>query len=129
VKQVFRGRQHLRGDRFDLHHSVRYDVIAGWSSLVARWAHNPKVGGSNPPPATKKQLVTNSRRGLQCEMFRVEIVQLSGERNALAILKLDMLPAESPGIDGPGAWAGHCQSCCQDRLGGGNPWISGMRGE
>jgi hypothetical protein len=29
-------------------------VIAGWSSLVARWAHNPKVGGSNPPPATNK---------------------------------------------------------------------------
>ena len=26
--------------------------IAGWSSPVARWAHNPKVGGSNPPPAT-----------------------------------------------------------------------------
>ena len=32
---------------------MRYDGIAGWSSLVARWAHNPKVGGSNPPPATK----------------------------------------------------------------------------
>jgi hypothetical protein len=29
-----------------------YDRCAGWSSLVARWAHNPKVGGSNPPPAT-----------------------------------------------------------------------------
>src|ERR1700726_2208792 len=29
-----------------------YDENAGWSSLVARWAHNPKVGGSNPPPAT-----------------------------------------------------------------------------
>ena len=29
-----------------------YDGCAGWSSLVARWAHNPKVGGSNPPPAT-----------------------------------------------------------------------------
>jgi hypothetical protein len=27
--------------------------IAGWSSLVARWAHNPKVAGSNPVPATK----------------------------------------------------------------------------
>ncbi len=26
--------------------------IAGWSSLVARWAHNPKVVGSNPTPAT-----------------------------------------------------------------------------
>ncbi len=25
---------------------------AGWSSLVARQAHNLKVGGSNPPPAT-----------------------------------------------------------------------------
>ena len=29
-----------------------YHGFAGWSSLVARWAHNPKVGGSNPPPAT-----------------------------------------------------------------------------
>ena len=26
--------------------------IAGWSSLVARRAHNPKVAGSNPAPAT-----------------------------------------------------------------------------
>ena len=29
-------------------------VVAGWSSLVARRAHNPKVGGSNPSPATKQ---------------------------------------------------------------------------
>ena len=28
---------------------------AGWSSLVARWAHNPKVAGSNPAPATLKK--------------------------------------------------------------------------
>ena len=28
-------------------------LIAGWSSLVARWAHNPKVAGSNPAPATR----------------------------------------------------------------------------
>jgi hypothetical protein len=27
-------------------------IIAGWSSLVARRAHNPKVAGSNPVPAT-----------------------------------------------------------------------------
>src|SRR5271165_732647 len=41
------------GPRFDgLPHDC-YDHPAGWSSLVARWAHNPKVGGSNPPPATK----------------------------------------------------------------------------
>src|SRR5205823_1001707 len=32
--------------------------VAGWSSLVARWAHNPKVGGSNPPPATNFLLET-----------------------------------------------------------------------
>ena len=27
-------------------------MIAGWSSLVARQAHNLKVAGSNPAPAT-----------------------------------------------------------------------------
>ena len=27
--------------------------VARWSSLVARWAHNPKVAGSNPALATK----------------------------------------------------------------------------
>ena len=39
------------GHRFEpyiLHH-----IIAGWSSLVARRAHNPKVVGSNPAPAIK----------------------------------------------------------------------------
>src|SRR2546422_7006035 len=29
-------------------------VTAGWSSPVARWAHNPKVVGSNPTPATNR---------------------------------------------------------------------------
>ena len=38
--------------KFDAHHGGCYHRNAGWSSLVARWAHNPKVGGSNPPPAT-----------------------------------------------------------------------------
>ena len=28
-------------------------IIAGWSSLEARRAHNPKVIGSNPIPATQ----------------------------------------------------------------------------
>jgi hypothetical protein len=31
----------------------RYPCPAGWSSPVARWAHNPEVTGSNPVPATK----------------------------------------------------------------------------
>src|SRR5262245_53162656 len=30
-------------------------LSAGWSSLVARRAHNPKVAGSNPAPATAKR--------------------------------------------------------------------------
>ena len=33
---------------------------AGWSSLVARRAHNPKVVGSNPAPATKLLLIAIS---------------------------------------------------------------------
>ena len=32
--------------------SKKREYIAGWSSLVARRAHNPKVVGSNPSPAT-----------------------------------------------------------------------------
>jgi hypothetical protein len=39
-------------------------AIAGWSSPVARRAHNPKVAGSNPAPATKpKPLKSNTFRG------------------------------------------------------------------
>ena len=30
------------------------EADAGWSSLAARRAHNPKVTGSNPVPATKE---------------------------------------------------------------------------
>ncbi len=30
-----------------------YYARAGWSSLVARRAHNPEVEGSNPSPATQ----------------------------------------------------------------------------
>src|SRR5579883_1011431 len=46
--------------KFDLPGRVSYDVNAGWSSLVARWAHNPKVGGSNPPPATNSTVLFQS---------------------------------------------------------------------
>jgi hypothetical protein len=28
-------------------------IVAGWSSPVARRAHNPKVAGSNPVPAIR----------------------------------------------------------------------------
>ena len=40
-------------DAFSLYISGENKSDAGWSSPVARWAHNPKVRGSNPLPATK----------------------------------------------------------------------------
>ena len=40
--------------------------IAGQSSLVARRAHNPEVGGSNPPPAPKEILETTVFQGFFC---------------------------------------------------------------
>ena len=33
-----------------------WSTDAGWSSPVARWAHNPEVAGSNPAPATTRGL-------------------------------------------------------------------------
>ena len=36
---------------------IEFKFIAGWSSLVARQAHNLKVGGSNPSPATNLQFL------------------------------------------------------------------------
>src|SRR5947209_8874477 len=60
--------------RFPLSKRQRSDHNdAGWSSLVARRAHNPEVVGSNPTPA-----ITNAERGTrnaeqvpQDSLFRV----------------------------------------------------------
>jgi hypothetical protein len=40
---------------------------AGWSSLAARRAHNPKVTGSNPVPATNKLRSLKIRTIDRCE--------------------------------------------------------------
>src|SRR5699024_10948496 len=42
---------------------VLHYYTAGWSSLVARWAHNPKVASSNLAPATnfKYRIICNER--------------------------------------------------------------------
>ena len=42
--------------------SVTAKVDAGWSSPVARQAHNLKVAGSNPAPATKSKPGRSTRR-------------------------------------------------------------------
>ena len=48
---------------------------AGWSSLVARRAHNPKVAGSNPAPATKPFI--SSFLGAMLRIFSVFLLLLS----------------------------------------------------
>src|SRR5579864_8346747 len=55
------------GARFDGLSRGCYDQSAGWSSLVARWAHNPKVGGSNPHPATNLQIFRDYERSPQSQ--------------------------------------------------------------
>jgi hypothetical protein len=40
--------------RFGRVYSSNHNSNAGWSSSVARWAHNPEVVGSNPTPATSR---------------------------------------------------------------------------
>ena len=47
---------------------VFYKSDAGWSSLVARRAHNPKVRGSNPLPATKQD-----QRSAEMQAFFVAV--------------------------------------------------------
>ena len=39
--------------------------IAGWSSLEARRAHNPKVVGSNPAPAILAQIAQSVEQGTE----------------------------------------------------------------
>ena len=45
--------------RFAQRRYRNYSQNAGWSSLVARQAHNLKAAGSNPAPATKFSLAKN----------------------------------------------------------------------
>jgi len=45
----------------------------------------------------------------------------------LEFRKIDALPAEEPGIDGPGARSDHRYNGAKDRLYDGNPWIARMR--
>ena len=61
---------------------------AGWSSSVARWAHNPEVVGSNPAPATRlkevkiSQKITHLLRDFY--FIRKEFVTTNKDDNAIA---------------------------------------------
>ena len=61
-------------------YNVLIETVAGWSSLEARRAHNPKVTGSNPVPATLAQLA-------QLVEQRTENPRVSGSIPELGILR------------------------------------------
>ena len=46
-------------------------MIAGWSSPVARQAHNLKVVGSNPTPATNLQGFFNTKNPFLLAIFNI----------------------------------------------------------
>src|SRR5689334_4044427 len=73
-----------------------YDHSAGWSSQVARWAHNPKVASSNLAPATNSLLgVRASRRNSPTivEEIKLYLPAFSPEPSADASLDSTMLDA------------------------------------
>ena len=60
IKSEGKFTQSFNGRAFDIPKAKDYNdpcsqVDAGWSSLEARRAHNPKVIGSNPVPATNER--------------------------------------------------------------------------
>src|SRR6185295_8579060 len=74
----------------DSRSSERYDGCAGWSSLVARWAHNPKVGGSNPPPATKLSSSQSQTISIRWPLARRSGFRISG--CSLGLIATGLLP-------------------------------------
>ena len=59
------------------------NIIAGWSSLEARRAHNPKVVGSNPAPAIHAQIA-------QLVEQRTENPRVAGSIPALGIVYVSL---------------------------------------
>ena len=62
--------------KFDAAASLGYSRYAGWSSLVARRAHNPKVVSSNLTPATMGAYEENPLSALLASIATTTVVQL-----------------------------------------------------
>jgi hypothetical protein len=71
-----------RGEKQSKGLPPRQKVIAGWSSPVARQAHNLKAAGSNPAPATKntQKPRRQKRRGAFCRLGRSKGAPQSHQR-------------------------------------------------
>ena len=72
---------------FLYHNKIKVNDIAGWSSLEARRAHNPKVIGSNPIPATQKIIFVFAQLAQLVEQ-RTENPRVSGSIPELGIVIL-----------------------------------------
>src|SRR5258708_4849374 len=85
-----RSKRHpLISQKFDATSQVRYTAYAGWSSLVARRAHNPKVVSSNLTPATisktcPKMGLRDQRRANWHPRFIAQFAQLKSQTSPLA---------------------------------------------
>ena len=56
LKNILQKLLHSKGNVY----TFAVEITSRDGAEVARWAHNPKVVGSNPAPATKKKAVGNS---------------------------------------------------------------------
>src|SRR5258706_12496563 len=74
---------------FDAALPVRYTANAGWSSLVARRAHNPKVVSSNLTPATNLLFVFRAFGTLPEALF--VLGQVKGKEFCIARSQLSVL--------------------------------------
>src|SRR5580700_7692162 len=68
--------------RFAQRRLRNYSQSAGWSSLVARQAHNLKAAGSNPAPATKffvnsRCLIASTLSGIPKADFTLDLAKTS----------------------------------------------------
>ena len=70
--------------------------IAGWSSLAARRAHNPKVVGSNPAPATRTKYCVYAQIAQSVEQ-RIENPRVTGSIPVLGIFLAKGIRACSSG--------------------------------
>ncbi len=77
---------------FGLKSYPQFHIIAGWSSLEARRAHNPKVVGSNPAPATRVYLLSYAQIAQLVEQ-RTENPRVAGSIPALGILYISRIYA------------------------------------
>src|SRR6201994_5015307 len=75
---------------------------AGWSSSVARWAHNPEVAGSNPAPATKARGPFSNRGRAFCMRSANGFVNLRFVHPRLASRPSDLERGQRPGDGQPG---------------------------